>query len=98
GGQVSVQLGARQLFEKDQASFLPAQLPVSGPPPQSDSGPQLMLTAAQRAEDAARVGFVRRLADDLPIEPTDSIGGQDQAFRHLPRNQTLVSTARQSWP
>src|SRR5581483_5367232 len=80
-GEIRAQLLLTQAPKKDPALLLERDLQIIGPSPQDDAGPQLVLAAAQRGEDAAGVGFVGRLADDLAVEPADRIGRQDEAGR-----------------
>src|SRR5262249_53265220 len=42
-----------------------------------------MRGAAELTEDAACVGLVRRLADDLAVEPADRVSGDDDACGHF---------------
>src|SRR5262245_30219097 len=63
----------------DDAPLLPAELQVVRPPPDADAGPAFRRTAAAGLENAARVGFVGRFADDLAVDPANRVGGDDQA-------------------
>ena len=84
--QVVLDLHMGKRFHPHEAAFLPGELPVAGPQPQTDAGPQLVHRAGKRTNDAPRVGLILRLADHFAVQPADGIGGEDQAIADLCRH------------
>src|SRR5205823_3075760 len=72
--------------KEEPGAFLPDDLHIVRPTPKDDAGPELMLAARERGENPACVIDVRGLADHLPIEPANRVGGEDQSVLDLRRD------------
>src|SRR5439155_21695771 len=75
------------------SAFLPGQLQVVGPPPQTDTGPQFVFRAAEQAQDTAGVGRVGGLADDLAVEPADGVRRQHDSRSDRDRKSTRLNSS-----
>src|SRR5262249_427112 len=83
GRDVGLQLHVGESPHHALTGFLPGDLPVLRPFPQTDTGPQFMTGAAQGAEEATGVGFVGGFGDRGAVVPSDGVGGENDAVGDL---------------